>query len=67
MKFFKDVWKSAGGMGLCIYLAMFLMNTLFQFIGLLSGMSYRDALFLLGITMAIAICAFVVWAVEEDD
>lgn len=46
---------------------MFLMNTLFQFIGLLSGMSHRDALFLLGITMAIAICAFVVWAVEEDD
>nr|DAE97292.1 MAG TPA: hypothetical protein [Caudoviricetes sp.] len=67
MKFFKDMLKSMAVMSLCIYLTMFLVNTFFQFVELLSGMSHKDAFLLLGITMAISICAFTVWAVKEDD
>lgn len=67
MKFFKDLLKNMGVMSLCLYIAMFLMNTFFQFVGLMTGMSGKDAFLLMFTTMALGICMFAVWAVKEDD
>ena len=67
MEFFKKMMQEAGVCSLCMYIAMFLINTFFQFVELMKSMSGADAFLLLFVTVATGFCGYAAWVLSGDD